>query len=68
MDIPGTPTAPPHAIGVRRRLLGISLNTMAQEAGLSPELLAAVERGEYDPRSLHLQAQRVLGRVLDLSF
>ncbi|WP_019009085.1 helix-turn-helix domain-containing protein [Deinococcus aquatilis] len=68
MDIPGTPTTPPHAIGVRRRLLGIPLTTMAQEAGLSPDLLAAVERGEYDPRSLHLQAQHVLGRVLDLSF
>lgn len=58
----------PHALALRsrRRLLGIPLRTMAQEAGLDPGLLEAVERGEYDPRSLHALARRVLSRTLDL--
>ena len=54
-------------IHARRRLLGLSLGTLAAETGLSTTLLSALERGEYDPRSLHLRAVQVLGRILDLS-
>ncbi|MEF2276947.1 XRE family transcriptional regulator [Deinococcus sp. YIM 134068] len=58
----------PHALALRsrRRLLGIPLRTLAQEAALAPELLEAVERGEYDPRSLHALARQVLARTLDV--
>ncbi len=68
MDTP--PTAFRRAgrtVSARRRLLGLSLSALAAEAGLSPELLRALERGEYDPRSLHLKAARALSRALDLS-
>ncbi|WP_420595107.1 helix-turn-helix domain-containing protein [Deinococcus sp.] len=50
----------------RRRLLGLTLGTLAAESGLSPALLSALERGEYDPRSLHLAAVQALTRILDL--
>ncbi|ACO46988.1 hypothetical protein DEDE109153_14635 [Deinococcus deserti] len=53
-------------VGLRRRLLGIGLDTLAREAAITPHLLAAVERGEVDPRGLHLLARRTLSRVLDL--
>lgn len=56
-----------HAIRARRLLLGIPLPVLAREAGLAPHLLEAVERGDYDPRSLHAVARQVLGRVLDLT-
>ncbi|AWN21930.1 transcriptional regulator [Deinococcus irradiatisoli] len=68
MDTP--PTAFQRAgrtISERRRLLGLSLEALAAEVGLSAELLRALERGEYDPRSLHLKAARALTRALDLS-
>ena len=51
----------------RRRLLGLSLPVLAAEVGLSAELLRALERGEYDPRSLHLKAAKALTHALDLS-
>ena len=54
------------AIHARRRLLGLTLGRLAVETGLSTTLLSALERGEYDPRSLHLAAVQALGRILDL--
>ncbi|SMB95935.1 helix-turn-helix domain-containing protein [Deinococcus hopiensis] len=60
------PFPPAHALRSRRLLLGIPLTVLAQEAGLAPQVLDAVERGDYDPRSLHTLARRVLARVLDL--
>lgn len=53
-------------VGARRRLLGIGRATLAREAGLTPQLLEMVERGEVDPRGLHLLARLTLSRVLDL--
>lgn len=53
-------------VGRRRRLLGIGLDTPAGEAAIAPHLLAAVERGEVDPRAPHLLARRTLSRVLDV--
>lgn len=55
------------AVGARRRLLGISLVGLAREAGLAPEVLRRLEAGEYDPRSLHVAARRVLARRLDIT-
>ncbi|WP_216324738.1 XRE family transcriptional regulator [Deinococcus aestuarii] len=59
----------PHALALRSRrlLLGIPLRRVAREAGLDPHLLGAVERGEYDPRSLHVLARRVLAHTLDVA-
>ncbi|GAA5441161.1 helix-turn-helix domain-containing protein [Deinococcus caeni] len=54
-------------VGARRRLLGISLVALAREAGLAPEVLRRLEAGEYDPRSLHVAARRVLARRLDIT-
>ncbi|MBX8467009.1 helix-turn-helix domain-containing protein [Deinococcus sp. RIT780] len=51
----------------RRRLLGISLVALAREVGVSPEVLRLLEAGEYDPRSLHVAARRVLARRLDIT-
>lgn len=55
------------AVGARRRLLGISLVGLAREVGVSPEVLRLLEAGEYDPRSLHVAARRVLARRLDIT-
>ncbi|CAM3835971.1 helix-turn-helix domain-containing protein [Deinococcus frigens] len=54
-------------VRVRRQLLGFSQEDLAREAGLSVALLQLLERGEYDPRSLHQLARRVLERRLDIS-
>lgn len=54
-------------VGARRRLLGISLVALAREAGVAPEVLRRLEAGEYDPRSLHVAARRVLARRLDIT-
>ncbi|UBV42302.1 helix-turn-helix transcriptional regulator [Deinococcus taeanensis] len=54
-------------VGVRRRLLGISLQALAAEAHLSPDVLRHVEAGTFDPRSLHALARRVLARRLDIT-
>lgn len=54
-------------VQVRRQLLGFSRQELAREAGLSVELLHLLERGEYDPRSLHQLARQVLERRLDIS-
>ncbi|MBZ9751222.1 XRE family transcriptional regulator [Deinococcus sp. HMF7620] len=54
-------------VGARRRLLGIGRAELAQEAGLPPALLAQLEAGHYDPRSLHELARRVLARRLDIT-
>ncbi|WP_019587175.1 hypothetical protein [Deinococcus apachensis] len=69
MDSPAhAPTFPhAHALRSRRLLLGIPLTELARAASLEPHVLEAVERGEYDPRSLHALARRVLERRLDLS-
>ncbi|ULH16685.1 XRE family transcriptional regulator [Deinococcus sp. KNUC1210] len=55
------------AVRERRRLLGIGLPELALDMGVSEALLAALERGEYDPRSLHVLAQRALSHRLDLT-
>lgn len=71
MDAPDTAHARTlplaHALRSRRLLLGIPLGVLAREAHLTPAVLDAAERGEYDPRSLHALARRVLSRVLDIS-
>jgi predicted transcriptional regulator len=69
MDPPAHAPTFPHAQALRSRrlLLGIPLRTLAREASLDPHVLDAVERGEYDPRSLHALARQVLERRLDLS-
>ncbi|WP_309573389.1 helix-turn-helix domain-containing protein [Deinococcus sp.] len=54
-------------VRVRRQLLGISLEELAHEAGLDVALLRMLERGEFDPRSLHQKARAVLQRRLDIS-
>jgi predicted transcriptional regulator len=54
-------------VHVRRQLLGLPLDELARAAGLSVTLLQLLERGEYDPRSLHPLARRVLERRLDIS-
>lgn len=54
-------------VKARRRLLGIEQETLAAEAGLSVELLQALERGDFDPRSLHQKARAVLERRLDIT-
>lgn len=61
------PTPPMPAIGMRRRLLGIPLATLAAQAGITPGLLAAVERGEVPVANLHVAAQRTMERVLDIT-
>ncbi|PNY81997.1 helix-turn-helix domain-containing protein [Deinococcus koreensis] len=54
-------------VRARRQLLGIGLETLAAEAGLSVELLQALERGDFDPRSLHQKARSVLEKRLDIT-
>ena len=67
MDTPRRPVDPaPHAIGMRRRLLGIPLTELAQAAQVTPELLAAIERGEVSPENLHLYGRQTLSKLLDL--
>ena len=73
----GSPVAAAQAVGPfhrlaravreRRRLLGIGLAELAREMNVTEHLLSALERGEYDPRSLHALARRTLSRRLDLS-
>ena len=54
-------------VRVRRQLLGIGVEELATEAGLAAGLLQLLERGEYDPRSLHPKARHVLERRLDIT-
>lgn len=54
-------------VRVRRQLLGIGLGELAHEAGLDVALLRMLERGEFDPRSLHHEARGVLERRLDIT-
>ncbi|MFC3832328.1 MULTISPECIES: helix-turn-helix domain-containing protein [Deinococcus] len=54
-------------VRVRRQLLGIGVEELAAEAGLDAALLQMLERGEYDPRSLHPKARAVLERRLDIT-
>ncbi|THF87686.1 XRE family transcriptional regulator [Deinococcus sp. KSM4-11] len=54
-------------VRVRRQLLGIGLEELAHEAGLELALLRALERGDFDPRSLHQKARAVLERRLDIT-
>lgn len=54
-------------VRVRRQLLGIGLVELAHEAGLDAALLRMLERGEFDPRSLHAKARSVLERRLDIT-
>lgn len=56
-----------HAIGMRRRLLGIPLVTLAAQAGITPGLLQAVEDGQVSADNLHLAARKTLAKVLDIT-
>ncbi|GAA5503464.1 hypothetical protein Dxin01_03222 [Deinococcus xinjiangensis] len=55
------------ALGMRRRLLGISRASLAKQADITPELLAALESGEVESSHLHLYAKKTLERVLDIT-
>ncbi|WP_425146844.1 helix-turn-helix transcriptional regulator [Deinococcus sp.] len=55
------------AVRERRRLLGIGSSELARDMGVSDHLYSALERGEYDPRSLHLLARQALSKKLNLS-
>jgi predicted transcriptional regulator len=54
-------------VRVRRQLLGIGLQELAHLAGLEVALLRMLERGEFDPRSVHQKARSVLERRLDIT-
>ena len=55
------------AMRIRRQLLGISLQSLAQETGLPLLVLRALEQGEYDPRSLHGVSLKTLEKRLDMT-
>ncbi|MFC4452390.1 helix-turn-helix transcriptional regulator [Deinococcus sonorensis] len=50
----------------RRRLLGIHPAELARHMQVSPAVLDALERGDYDPRSLHTVARQMLSHHLNI--